>query len=141
MNQLAQQIISDGEGISKLIEVNVSKAKNKIQAKKIAFSIAESILLKTAIYGEDANWGRVIMAIGKTLEKIDISKLVLNFGTHKIIQNGVISKKFNEKKLNHYMKNKIIKINLNLQLGIYKKTVWSSDLSKKYIEINADYRS
>ena len=141
MNNLARQIVCDGEGISKLIEVNVSNAKNKTQAKKIAFAIAESLLVKTAICGEDANWGRVIMAIGKPLEKIDPNKISLSFGEHIIVQNGVISKKFNEKKINNYMKNKIIRINLDLKIGSSDKTVWSSDLTKKYIDINADYRS
>lgn len=141
MTKLALQIVCDGEGISKLIEVNVFNAQNKNQAKKIAFSIAESLLVKTAIYGEDANWGRIIMAIGKTSEKINPSNFFLNIGGHKIIQKGVVSTKFNEKKLNNYMKNKIIRINLNLNIGFYNKTVWSSDLTKKYIDINADYRS
>ena len=141
MRKLAQQIVCDGEGISKLIEVNVFNANSKTQAKKIAFSIAESLLVKTAICGEDANWGRIVMAIGKTSEKIDQNKLSLKFGNNIIIHNGMISKKFNEIILNKYMKNKIIKINLDLKLGSYNKTVWSSDLTKKYIEINADYRS
>ena len=141
MISLAQQIVCDGEGISKLIQVNVSNAKSNTQAKKIAFSIGESLLVKTAICGEDANWGRIIMAIGKTSEKIDPNKLSLSFGENLIIHKGVISSKFKEKKLNNYMKNKIIKINLNLGIGSCKKTVWTSDLTKKYIEINADYSS
>ena len=141
MNKLALQIVCDGEGISKLIEVNVSNSKNKTQAKKVAFSIAESLLVKTAICGEDANWGRIIMAIGKTLEKIDLDQLSLNFGKHVIVKNGVVAKKLNEKKLKNYMKNKILRINLDLKLGSYDKTVWSSDLTKDYIEINAGYRS
>ena len=141
MIELAKQIVCDGEGISKLIEVNVSNAKNKIQAKKIAFSIAESLLVKTAICGQDPNWGRIIMAIGKTLEKIEQDQISLKFGKHLIIKNGMVEKKLNEKKLKNYMKNKILKINLDLKLGPYNKTVWSSDLTKKYIEINAGYRS
>ena len=141
MKNLAKQIVSDGEGISKLIEVNLYNAKSKAQAKKIAFSIAESLLVKTAIFGEDCNWGRVIMAIGKTSEKINPNKLSLKFGKHVIIHNGLVSKKFNEKKLNIYMRNKIIRINLDLKLGSSNKTVWSSDLTSKYIEINADYHT
>ena len=141
MNNLALQIVCDGEGISKLIEVKVSNAKNKTQAKKIAFAISESLLVKTAICGEDANWGRIIMAIGKTSEKINPNKLTLLIGDYVIIKNGKVSRKFNEKKLYNYMKNNIIKINLNLKIGSYDKTVWSSDLTKKYIEINANYRS
>ena len=141
MIKLAQQIVCDGEGISKLIEVNVTNAKNKNQAKKIAFSIGESLLVKTAIFGEDANWGRIIMAIGKTSENIDPRKFSLSFGKHIILKNGMVSKQFDEKLLNNYMKNKIIRINLDLKLGLYDKTIWSSDLTKNYIEINADYRS
>ncbi len=141
MIKLAKQIACDGEGASKLIEVNVVKAKNKVQAKKIAFSIGESMLVKTAIFGEDANWGRIIMAIGKTSENIDQNKFSLSFGKHIIVKNGVVSKKFDVKQLNNYMKDKIISINLDLNNGSCDKTIWSSDLTKKYIEINADYRS
>ena len=141
MCKLAKQIACDGEGISKLIEVNVLNAKNKTQAKKIAFSIGESLLVKTAIFGEDANWGRIIMAIGKTSENIDPMKFSLSFGNNFIIKQGMVSKKFNEKKLNNYMKNKIIRINLDLKIGSFDKTIWTSDLTKKYVEINADYRS
>ena len=141
MIKLAQQIVCDGEGISKLIEVNVTNAKNKNQAKKIAFSIGESLLVKTATFGEDANWGRIIMAVGKTSENIDPRKFSLSFGKHIILKNGMVSKQFDEKLLNNYMKNKIIRINLDLKLGLYDKTIWSSDLTKNYIEINADYRS
>ena len=141
MLNLSHQIVCDGEGISKLIEVNVFKAKSKIQAKKIAFSIAESLLVKTAIFGQDANWGRIIMAIGKTSEKIDINKISLKFGKYIIAEKGKISKKMNNNKLSKYMKNEIVKINLDLQNGKYNKTVWSSDLTNEYIKINADYRS
>ena len=100
-----------------MIEVNVINANSKAQAKTIAFSIAESLLVKTAIFGQDANWGRIIMAIGKTSEKIDQNKLSMKFGKNIIINNGIVSKKFNEKILNKYMKSKIIKINLDLKLG------------------------
>ena len=141
MSQLAKQIVCDGEGISKLIEVNISNAKSKIQAKKIAFAIAESMLVKTAIYGGDANWGRIIMAIGKTSEQVNQNKLSLKIGNFVIVHNGKISSKLNENHLVNYMKNKIIKIGLNLKIGTFNKTVWSSDLTNKYIEINAGYRS
>jgi glutamate N-acetyltransferase/amino-acid N-acetyltransferase len=141
MTNLAKQIVCDGEGISKLIEVNVNNAANKKQASKIAFSIAESLLVRTAVYGNDTNWGRIIAAIGKTFEKIDQSKFILKFGNYLVGKNGKASKNLNERKLKTYIKNKIIKINLDLKLGKYNKTVWSSDLTKKYVEINADYRT
>ena len=141
MQNLAKQIVSDGEGISKLIEVTVINAKNKIQASKVAFSIAESTLVKTAIAGEDANWGRIIMAIGKGDNHIDQNKVVIKFGKLIVAKKGTMYKKINIKKLNHYMKNNIIKINVNLEIGKYMKTVWSSDLTHEYISINADYRS
>ena len=141
MINLAKQIVCDGEGISKLIEVNIFKARNKIQAKKIAFSIAESLLVKTAVFGEDANWGRIIMAIGKTLEKININKISLNIGKNNIINQGIPNKIKSEKNIKKYMKNKIIKINVNLNSGLYNKTVWSSDLTYQYVKINGDYRT
>ena len=141
MLNLSKQIVCDGEGISKLIEVNVLNAKNKIQAKKIAFSIGESLLVKTAVFGEDANWGRIIMAIGKVGRNIDQNKIILKIGNYNITKNGQMLKKINLNKLAKYMKNKIIRINLDLKLGKYNKTIWSSDLTSNYIKINADYRS
>ncbi len=141
MHNLSKQIVCDGEGISKLISVNVVNAKSKNQAKKIAFSIAESNLVKTAIYGKDANWGRIIMAIGKSNEKLDINKMQLKFGKNIVAEKGKASKKINIKNLNKYMKRKIIDINLNLNSGKYNKTILSSDLTNEYVDINADYRS
>ena len=141
MLNLSKQIVSDGEGISKLIEVNVLKAKSKIQASKVAFSIAQSLLVKTAIAGEDANWGRVVMAIGKSDQKINQNKISIKFDKLFVAKKGSVYSKINIKKLDSYMKNKIIKINVDLNLGKYKKTVWSSDLTNKYVDINSDYRS
>ena len=141
MHNLSKQIVCDGEGISKLISVNVLNAKSKNQAKKIAFSIAESNLVKTAIYGKDANWGRIIMAIGKANEKLDANKIELKFGKYIVAEKGRASKKISIKNLNEYMNGQIIEINLNLKSGTYNKTILSSDLTKEYIDINADYRS
>ena len=141
MSSLAKQIVLDGEGITKMIEVNVLNAKTKKQAKNIAFSIANSLLVKTAIHGKDANWGRVVMAIGKTEEKIVQEKIVLRFGNLIVAKNGMMNKKINLKNLDKYMKQRKIVINVELNIGTKKHTVFSSDLSNKYIEINADYRS
>ncbi len=141
MHDLSLQVIKDGEGVSKLIKVNVLNSSSKIQAKKIAFSIANSPLVKTAVTGEDANWGRVIMAIGKTEEKIIQNKIKVLFGNNIVCENGSISKKINIRKLDNYMKNKIIEINVNLNLGKFYHTVYGNDLTIEYLKINADYRS
>ena len=141
MLSLSKQIVSDGEGISKLIEVTVSNAKNKTQASNVAFSIAESSLVKTAIAGEDSNWGRVVMAIGKADKHIDQNKIIIKFGNSVVAKKGAMYQKIDLRRLNNYMKNKIVKINVNLGIGKYTKRVWSSDLTHKYININADYRS
>jgi len=141
MHDLSLQVIKDGEGLSKLIKVNVLNARSKNQAKKIAFSIANSPLIKTAVAGEDANWGRVIMAIGKTEENINQNKIRVLFGNNIVCENGSISKKINIRKLNHYMKNKIIDINVQLNLGKFYHTVYGNDLTLEYLKINADYRS
>lgn len=141
MSDLALQIISDGEGISKLIEVKVNGAKTYKQATAVSFSIANSPLVKTAIAGEDANWGRVIMAIGKADNQIVQNKIKLMFGNYIVANKGYKYEKINLKKLDSYMLNKHIKINVNLGLGKYQRTVYSSDLTHEYIRINADYRS
>ena len=141
MQDLSLQVIKDGEGISKLVRVNVTEAKSKEQAKKIAFSIANSPLVKTAIAGEDANWGRVIMAIGKTEENINQNKITVLFGNNFVCENGSMSKKINITNLNRYMKNNTIDINVKLNLGKFSHTVYGNDLSIEYLKINADYRS
>ncbi len=141
MKDLADQIIRDGEGVSKIIEVNVTKAKNYNQAKNIAFSIVNSSLVKTAIAGSDANWGRIIMAIGKSYEKINQNKIKVSFGNNIVCKNGKIYKNINYNKLNNYMKKNVIVINVNLNLGNFSKTVFGNDLTYEYLRINADYRS
>ena len=141
MHDLSLQVIKDGEGVSKLIKVNIFNARTKNQAKKIAFSIANSPLVKTAIAGEDANWGRVIMAIGKTEENINQNKIKVFFGNNIVCENGSISKKINIRKLNYYMKNKSIDINVKLNIGNYFHTVYGNDLTHEYLKINVDYRS
>ena len=138
---LAKQIVVDGEGAKKFITINVIGSRSLNMAKNIGFSIANSPLFKTAIAGEDPNWGRIIMAIGKTSEQVNQNKLSLKIGNFVIVHNGKISSKLNENHLINYMKNKIIKIELNLKMGAFNKTVWSSDLTNKYIEINAGYRT
>jgi len=141
MKELSMKIITDGEGIKKLIKVRISEAKNKNQAKNIAFSIVNSPLLKTAIAGEDANWGRVIMAIGKTQEKINQEKIMIKFGEILLTKNGNKKSNLSIAKVDRYMKNKIIEIEVSLGLGNVSKVVYGNDLNNEYIRINADYRS
>ena len=138
---LSKRIVADGEGASKFITVNVVKSKNDKDAKKIAFSIANSKLVKTAIAGEDPNWGRVIMAIGKSNVDIDLKKLSIQFGKIKIIEKGQLVKNYKESDVANYMKNQSIDISINLNMGLKNFTAYTMDLTKKYIEINADYRS
>jgi len=138
---LAKSVVSDGEGATKFITVNVKNCKSEDNAKKIAFSIANSPLVKTAINGEDPNWGRIIMAIGKSNVNININKMSLSIGDLKIIENGQLNNKYNEDYAKEYMQNEKIDINLNLNLGNKNFTAYTMDFSKNYININADYRS
>ena len=138
---LSKRIVADGEGANKFITVNVVKSKNDNDAKKIAFSVANSNLVKTAIAGEDPNWGRVIMAIGKSNVDIDVKKLSIKFGNIKIIEDGQLVKNYKENDVASYMKNQAIDVSINLNMGLKRFTVYTMDLTKKYIEINADYRS
>jgi len=139
---LSKRVVADGEGASKFITINVAKSKTEEDAKKIAFSIANSPLVKTAIAGNDPNWGRIIMAIGKADVKIEINKLSIKLGSIKIIEKGQLSKTYIENDAAVYMREeKKIDINVELNLGKKNFTVYTMDLTKKYIEINADYRS
>ncbi len=138
---LAKRIVSDGEGASKFITVNVKNCKTEFDAKKIASSIANSSLVKTAIAGEDPNWGRIIMAIGKAGIQINFDKFFLKFGDINIIQNGKLSTNYNETEVCDYIKNYKIDIEVEINTGSKDFTFYTMDLTKKYIEINADYRS
>jgi len=139
---LAKRVAADGEGASKFITINVNGAKTQEEAKKIAFSIANSPLVKTAIAGHDPNWGRIIMAIGKANVNINLKKMAIKIGPIKVIENGQLSKLYNEDDAGVYMREEE-KIDLIIDLNIGKKnfTAYTMDLTKKYIEINADYRS
>ena len=138
---LAIRVASDGEGASKFITINVNSSKTQEDAKKIAFSIANSPLVKTAFAGEDPNWGRIIMAIGKSNVNVNLKKLSINFGQIKIIEKGQLSNSYNENKAAEYMKNKEIDVSINIATGKKNFTAFTMDLTKKYIEINSDYRS
>jgi len=138
---LSKRIAADGEGASKFITINVNNSKNQEEAKKIAFSIANSPLVKTAIAGEDPNWGRIIMAIGKANVNINLNKLEIKFGTIKIIEKGQLSINYNEIEVAEYMKNEKIDLSIDLNMGKKNFSVYTMDLTKKYFEINSDYRS
>ena len=138
---LAKRVVADGEGASKFVTINVLNCKTESDAKKIAFSIANSPLVKTALAGEDPNWGRIIMAIGKSNVPIKIDKLSIKLGSFFIIQNGKLSTNYNESESSEYMKNSNIEITVDILNGSKKFTAYTMDFTKKYIEINTDYRS
>ena len=138
---LAKRVVADGEGASKFITINVLNSKSEHDAKKIGFSIANSPLVKTAIAGEDPNWGRIIMAIGKSDVDINLNKLSIKFGDLVIVSKGKIHNQYNENEAAKYMKG--LDINLSVDIGNGKKsfTVYTMDLTNEYIKINSDYRS
>ena len=138
---LAKRVVGDGEGASKFITINVQNCKSEDEAKKIAFSIANSPLVKTAIAGEDPNWGRIVMAIGKAGVTFNIDDLSINLGNLNIVNNGKLNINYNEDETAEYMRNTNIDINVNFLKGSRNFTAYTTDLTKKYIEINADYRS
>ena len=138
---LAKRVTADGEGASKFISIHIENAKTEKDAKKIAFSIANSPLVKTAFAGEDPNWGRIIMAIGKSQVQINTNKINICFGGNKIIEKGELSKEYNEVELKEFMKNENIDLKVDLKMGSKKFIAYTMDLTKKYIEINSDYRS
>ena len=141
MLNLSLQIIKDGEGAKKFLKINIRKAQNYQSAKKIAFSIANSPLIKTAIAGEDPNWGRVIMAIGKSGENVNVKKLNIKFGELSIIKNGELNSEYDEKIVQEYMEWDSIEINVEMNMGEGNYIAYTCDFTKDYIDINADYRS
>ena len=141
MLNLSLQIIKDAEGAKKLLKINISKAQNYQSARKIAFSIANSPLIKTAIAGEDPNWGRVIMAIGKSGENVNVKKLNIKFGELSIIKNGELNSEYDEKIVQEYMEWDSIEINVEMNMGEGNFTAYTCDFTKDYIDINTDYRT
>ncbi len=138
---LAKRVVADGEGASKFITIKVSGAKSDLDAKKIAFSIANSPLVKTAIAGEDPNWGRIIMAIGKSEAQIKIENLSLKFGDINVVQKGKLHSSYKEEDAAKYMKNSDIEIIVNVGSGNKNFIAYTMDLTENYIKINSDYRS
>ena len=141
MLSLAKQITIDGEGASKFIEINVLGAQNNKDAKETAFSVANSQLFKTAIAGEDPNWGRILMAIGKSNSSVNINKIDLKLGDQIVFKQGNISKNYKEKQAFKHMKGTKIKIFINLNLGRSEFKAYTCDLTHRYISINTDYRN
>ena len=138
---LAKRVVADGEGASKFITINIFNCKTESDAKKIAFSIANSSLVKTAIAGEDPNWGRIIMAIGKSYVPLNLDKLSIKLGDLIVVQSGKLNVNYNEQDASDYMKNSDIEIMVDISNGSKNFTAYTMDFTKKYIEINADYRS
>ena len=141
MLSLAQQIARDGEGATKFVEISVVGAENNSDAKKVAKSIANSPLVKTAISGEDPNWGRVVMAVGKSGAQADRDLLAIKFGDILVAENGQVADSYKEKLGQDYMKREEIMITVDLGLGKGSSRFWTCDFSHGYISINADYRS
>ena len=141
LKNLALQVVRDGEGARKQVEVTVTGAKSARSAKRVALSIANSPLVKTAVAGEDANWGRVVMAVGKAGEPADRDLLAIWFGNIRVAHEGERDPAYSEAETSAYMKQDEIVIRVDLGLGRGKATVWTCDLTKEYVAINGDYRS
>jgi glutamate N-acetyltransferase/amino-acid N-acetyltransferase len=141
LRNLAHQVVRDGEGARKFITVKVEGAATRKAAKRVAFSIANSPLVKTACAGEDANWGRVVMAVGKAGEKAERDKLDIFFGKIRVAHQGLRDPVYDEAETSAYMKGDSIEITADLGIGRGRATVWTCDLTKEYVAINGDYRS
>ena len=141
MVDLAQQVVRDGEGASKFIAITVTGAASVGSARRIALSVANSPLVKTAIAGEDANWGRIVMAVGKSGEKVDKDLLAIRMGGVPVASGGAVVPGFDETPVARHLKGDSIGIGIDVGVGRDRATVWTCDLTHGYIEINADYRS
>ena len=138
---LAHQIVRDGEGATKFVAIRVTGAEDDRAAKRIGLSVANSPLVKTAIAGEDANWGRIVMAVGKSGEAADRDKLQIHIGGVKITDQGKVVPGYDEGPVAQHMKGQEIDIAVDIGLGAGEATVWTCDLTHGYISINGDYRS
>lgn len=141
MKDLAIQIVRDGEGATKLIEINVRNASSISSAKKVAMAVGNSPLIKTAVAGSDPNWGRIVMAIGKTNEQFILAKLKIKIGNNLVVKDGELAKRYSEYKTSRYMKNNEILIDIDLGVGSGFSSFWTCDLTQEYVRINTDYRS
>jgi len=141
MRDLAQQVVRDGEGATKFVEIRVTGAADAADAHRVAMAVANSPLVKTAIAGEDANWGRIVMAVGKSGGRADRDRLSIRFGDILVAENGQRAAGYSEDDVSAYMKREDLLIGVDLGIGRAARSVWTCDLTHGYIEINADYRS
>ncbi|WP_417771677.1 bifunctional glutamate N-acetyltransferase/amino-acid acetyltransferase ArgJ [Stappia sp.] len=141
MRELAQMIVKDGEGARKFVEITVTGAESDASARRIGFSIANSPLVKTAVAGEDANWGRIVMAVGKAGEPADRDRLAIWFGDVRVAVDGERDADYSEAAASAVMREEFIPVRVDLGLGEGRSTVWTCDLTKEYVAINGDYRS
>ena len=141
MLNLAWQLVRDGEGATKFVKIEVTGAETPASARKIARTIAESLLVKTAIAGEDANWGRIVMAAGRADEPVNRERLSIRFGELKAAEDGAVSPTYDERKMSAYMKKPELEIGVDVGVGRASAVMWTCDLTKRYVEINGDYRS
>jgi len=138
---LAHQLVRDGEGATKFIKVTVTGAESHASARKIARTVCESPLVKTAFAGEDANWGRIVMAVGRADEPVDRESMSVKFGPLWAARDGLVAPGYDEAKMSAYMKKKELEVSVDVGMGRGSATMWTCDLTKRYVEINGDYRS
>jgi glutamate N-acetyltransferase/amino-acid N-acetyltransferase len=138
---LGQQLVRDGEGASKFVKVTVNGAATEASARKIARTVCESPLVKTAIAGEDANWGRIVMAVGRADEPIQREKMAIRFGNLWAAKDGAVSPDYSESAMSDYMKRSELAIEIDVGVGLASASMWICDLTHGYISINGDYRS
>jgi glutamate N-acetyltransferase/amino-acid N-acetyltransferase len=138
---LAQQLVRDGEGASKFVKITVSGAKSAASARKIARTIAESPLVKTAFAGEDANWGRIVMAAGRADEPVRRERMSVTFGPLSAARDGAVAADYSEAAMSAYMKNQELVVGVDVGVGRASATMWTCDLTQAYVAINGNYRS
>ncbi|MGE5567372.1 MAG: bifunctional glutamate N-acetyltransferase/amino-acid acetyltransferase ArgJ [Parcubacteria group bacterium] len=138
---LALQLVRDGEGATKFVKITVTGAQSPASARKIARTIAESPLVKTAFAGEDANWGRIVMAVGRADEPVNRDRMGVKFGNLWAARDGAVAAGYSEAKMSAYMKKQELEVTVDVGVGRASATVWTCDLTKRYVEINGDYRS
>ena len=141
MLDLALQLVRDGEGASKFVKITVNGAESAASARKIARTVAESPLVKTAFAGEDANWGRIVMAVGRADEPVNRDRMSVRFGDLVAAHDGAVSQSYDERKMSAYMKRAELEVSVDVGVGRSSASVWTCDLTKRYVEINGDYRS